>query len=150
MKSFSLILTLQFALVLYSSAQKLMADDKTQSEIYALIDKYSEAREKRDTVLLKMILTEDVDQLVSSGEWRTGIAKAIEGMQRSSAVNLGKRTLAVEKYRLLSPDVGIVDARYEILAKDGTIRKMWSTFVVVRVEGIWKISGIRNMLPTSQ
>jgi ketosteroid isomerase-like protein len=119
-------------------------------EIYTLIDQYSQARDKRDTVLLKSILTEDVDQLVSSGEWRTGIEQAVEGMQRSSTVNEGKRTLTVDKFRLLSSDVGIVDARYEIEGNNGTIRKMWSTFVLVREGGKWKISGIRNMLPTSK
>ena len=100
--------------------------------------------------MLRSILTENVDQLVSSGEWRTGIAIAIEGMQRSSATNEGKRTLKVEKFRMLSPDVSIVDARYQIENKDGTIRKMWSTFVLVKEENQWKISSIRNMLPTNQ
>ena len=150
MKLFFLTLILQLTWVSYLSAQNHLDNEIARTEIYALIDKYSEARENRDSVLLKNILTEDVDQLVSSGEWRTGIAKAIEGMQWSSATNEGKRTLKVEKFRMLSPDVSIVDARYQIENKDGTIRKMWSTFVLVRVQDQWKISGIRNMLPTNQ
>jgi hypothetical protein len=42
-------------------------------------------RETRDTILLKKILTTDIDQLVSTGEWRAGIGTAIEDMPRSSA-----------------------------------------------------------------
>lgn len=149
MRCFYLLVLLQLFSESASFGQNLQ-EQKTREEIYALIDQYSQARDKRDTVLLKSILTGDVDQLVSSGEWRIGIEQAVEGMQRSSTVNEGKRTLTVDKYRLLSSEVGIVDARYEIEGKNGTIRKMWSTFVLVRESGKWKISGIRNMLPTSQ
>jgi len=53
----------------------------------------AQAREKRVTVLLKTILTANVDQLVSAGEWRIGIKAAVEGMIRSSANNPGTRTL---------------------------------------------------------
>ena len=115
--------------------------------IYDLIDAYSEAREKQDTVLLKKILTADVDQLVSTGEWRTGIGEAVSGMIRSSATKPGTRTLTVEKIMYLSPQSGLADARYVIQNDDGTARQMWSTFVVVKQRGQWKISGIRNMLP---
>ena len=119
-------------------------------DISLLIDKYSEAREKRDTVLLKNILTGDVDQLVSTGEWRNGITASVKGMLRSSASSPGTRTLNVEKIRLLTANSAIVDCKYEIQNADGTPRKMWSTFVVVSEKGVWKISAIRNMLPTGQ
>jgi ketosteroid isomerase-like protein len=149
MRCFYLLVLLQLLSVPASFGQS-SKEEETRKEIYTLIDQYSQARDKRDTVLLKSILTEDVDQLVSSGEWRIGIEQAVEGMQRSSTVNEGKRTLTVDKYRLLSSEVGIIDARYEIEGKNGTIRKMWSTFVLVQEGGKWKISGIRNMFPTSQ
>ena len=120
---------------------------KANKAIYDLVDAYSEAREKQDTILLKNILTADVDQLVSTGEWRTGIGEAVSGMIRSSATKPGTRTLTVEKIRYLSPQSGLADARYVIQNDDGTARQMWSTFVVVKQRGQWKISGIRNMLP---
>ncbi|WP_339866447.1 SgcJ/EcaC family oxidoreductase [uncultured Algoriphagus sp.] len=116
-------------------------------EIIDLISSYSKARETRDTVLLKEILVEDVDQLVSSGVWRKGIVEAVKGMMESSAENPGDRTLKVESIRFLNPDAAIVDARYEIKNADGTIRKMWSTFAVVTETEQWKIFAIRNMLP---
>jgi len=98
-------------------------------------------------VLLKEILVKDIDQLVSSGVWRNGIAAAVKGMMESSTENPGDRTLKVESIRFLDPEVAIVDCRYEIKNTNGTIRKMWSTFMVVVETEQWKIAAIRNMLP---
>ena len=123
---------------------------KAEQDVIALIDKYSLARENKDTVLLKRILTTDVDQLVSTGEWRNGIKESVSGMLRSSAVSPGTRKLIVERVRFFNPETGIADARYEIQNPDGTLRKMWSTFVVIYAERTWKITAIRNMLPTAQ
>lgn len=116
--------------------------------IHKLIDQYSEAREKQDTVLLKSILMEDVDQLVSSGEWRTGIREAVDGMLRSSNANPGVRKLHVEKIKFLSDDIALVDCRYIITSANGEERNMWSSFTVVFHKRNWKISAIRNMRPT--
>ncbi len=116
--------------------------------IHQLIDQYSEAREKQDTVLLKSILTEDVDQLVSSGEWRTGVREAVDGMLRSSNTNPGIRKLQVEKIKFLSDEAALVDCRYIITNSAGVEQNMWSSFVVVFHKRDWKISAIRNMRPT--
>ena len=126
-----------------------MPNDEQQKAIASLIDQYSQAREKRDTALLKTIMTTDVDQLVSSGEWRNGIAAAVEGMLKSSANSPGTRTLRIEKIRMISANSAIVDCRYEIQNTGGTTRKMWSTFIIVADKGIWKITAIRNMLPAA-
>lgn len=131
-------------------AQDAIPNYKQKQDINSLIDKYSQAREKKDTVLLKSILTTDVDQLVSSGEWRNGIKRSMNGMLRSSKSNPGTRRIEIEKIRFLNAECGIVDARYEIQNTDGSSRKMWSTFIVVYNENMWKISAIRNMLPTGQ
>jgi len=124
-------------------------NDEQQKAIASLIDQYSQAREKRDTALLKTIMTTDVDQLVSTGEWRNGIAAAVEGMLKSSANTPGTRTLHIETIRMFSANSAIVDCRYEIQNTGGTTRKMWSTFIVVADKGIWKITAIRNMLPAA-
>lgn len=131
-------------------AQQTAGGEKARQEIYSLIDQYAQAREKQDTILLKKILTSDIDQLVSTGEWRSGIKESIGGMKRSSESNPGSRRLVVEKIRFLNDESAIADARYEIQNPDGTMRKMWSTFIVVYQEKSWKISAIRNMLPTRQ
>ena len=123
---------------------------KNRKEINAVIDNYSLAREKRDTVLLKSILTSDIDQLVSTGEWRYGMPAAVKGMMASSAGSPGARSITVDKIRFTGAESAIVDAKYEIQNADGTARKMWSTFIVVHASAGWKISAIRNMLPTNQ
>lgn len=121
-----------------------------QTAITTLIAQYAQAREAQDTSLLKSILTEDIDQLVSSGEWRRGIGTAVAGMQRSSDTNPGTRTLTVEHIRMLTPNAAIADARYVIERTDGSARRMWSTFIVKLIDGRWKIAAIRNMLPTGR
>jgi hypothetical protein len=131
----------------FASAQDLKPTDKQRTGITSLIDQYSLARENRDTVLLKKILTNEVDQLVSNGAWRDGIASSVNGMLASSASAPGTRSLTVDKLRMLSSSCAIVDCRYEIKNEDGTMRKMWSTFLVVLDKKQWKISAIRNMLP---
>lgn len=148
MRNIFILLVLNLMITPCLHAQK--ANSKQEQDIYALIDKYSLAREKRDTVLLKSILTSDVDQLVSNGEWRNGIKESVSGMLRSSAGSPGTRTLTIDKIRFLNSTSAVVDARYEIQNTDGSLRKMWSTFVVVMNAGAWKISAIRNMLPAAQ
>ncbi|GMQ27093.1 hypothetical protein Aoki45_37760 [Algoriphagus sp. oki45] len=142
-----LILLLLFPLIGFP---QITSDQKDNAlKIHYLIGEYSKARETQDTVLLKKILTEDIDQLVSSGEWRTGISEAIQGMQSSTQSNPGTRTLEVEKIKFLSDEIALVDCRYIIKSPDGTTRNMWSSFTVVFHKKEWKISAIRNMNPTT-
>src|SRR5690348_3824952 len=107
---------------LYLIAQNTLKE-KQLKDISSLIDKYSEAREKKDTSLLKTILSTDVDQLVSTGEWRNGINESVQGMWRSSANSPGTRTLAIDKIRMLSQTTAIIDCKYEIKNADGSTRK---------------------------
>lgn len=123
--------------------------DHDEQKIYELIEQYAQAREQSDPELLKRILTSEVDQLVSSGEWRRGIEGSMQGMMRSSSQNPGDRTLTVEQVRFINPETALADARYEIKNPDGSYRRMWSTFVAVYEENTWKITAIRNMLPAS-
>ena len=150
MKKFVLFLLLNLAGSFFLYGQNTIATDDQRKAITFLIDQYSEAREKRDTVLLKTILTTDVDQLVSTGEWRNGIGTAVQGMLKSSANSPGTRTLQVDKIRMLNPTTAIVDCKYEIQNTDSSMRRMWSVFIVVAEKEAWKISAIRNMLPSSQ
>jgi uncharacterized protein (TIGR02246 family) len=137
-----------FVLFAFTACAQSAPGNKQRQDIHALIDKYSEAREKKDTILLKTILTADIDQLVSTGEWRSGVQSSVKGMLKSSATSPGTRKLTIDKIRMVSPSAAIVDCKYEIENADGTPRKMWSTFVVVEEKRIWKISAIRNMLPS--
>ena len=147
MKNIFLILLLNVTGVLILNGQHSTPNHKQRKDISFLIDQYSEAREKSDTGLLKKILTTDVDQLVSTGEWRNGISAAVQGMLKSSASSPGTRTLKIESIRMFNATTAIVDCRYEIQNTDSSIRKMWSTFFVIAEKKIWKIGAIRNMLP---
>jgi hypothetical protein len=135
--------------VLFTYAQDNQPDGSMRKTITILIQQYSQARETRDTILLKKILTTDIDQLVSTGEWRSGIRAAIDGMMKSSASNPGTRTLTVDKIRMFTSVCAIADCRYEIANVNGKPRRMWSSFIIVADNGMWKISAIRNMLPAN-
>ena len=141
-------LLLFFLLIPVVGFSQITDEQKINSvAINQVINDYKKARETGDSVLLKSIFTEDIDQLVSSGEWRNGAAEAISGMVRSSVNNLGSRILKVEKIKFLSNEVAMVDARYLIDQVDGTQRKLWSSFILVKKKGKWLISAIRNMDP---
>jgi uncharacterized protein (TIGR02246 family) len=138
-------------LIPFLAFSQVSEDQKNAAQkITRLIDQYSLARETQDTILLSSILTEDIDQLVSSGEWRNGIAESIKGMQISSQSNPGSRTLKVEKIKFLSDDIALVDCRYIINSPDGNERNMWSSFTVLFQKNQWKITAIRNMDPTGK
>ena len=125
-----------------ASAAASTADDAAIREV---VRRYVDAREARDPEAVAALFTTDADQLVSSGEWRRGRDALVKGTMASSARNTGTRTIVVETLRMLGPDAAIADARYEISGAE--TRKMWSTFVMARQQGQWRISAIRNMLP---
>ena len=148
MKNIFFLLLLNVSGILLFAQQNAPNDDQRKA-ITSLIDQYSEAREKSDTVLLKNMLTIDIDQLVSTGEWRNGINASVQGMMKNSANSTGTRTLRVENIRMFNPITAIVDCRYETQNANGSTRKMWSTFIVVAEKKNWKISAIRNMMPAN-
>ena len=119
------------------------------SEITQVIAQYADARKQGDAGRLRELLTADMDQLVSSGEWRKGREEAVRGMLASSKAE-GNRSINVESVRVPSPGVAIANARYELEGLNGgPVRKMWSTFVLVNQGGHWRITAIRNMLPAA-
>jgi uncharacterized protein (TIGR02246 family) len=113
-----------------------------------VVRQYVDAREARDPKAVAALFTADADQLVSSGEWRLGRDNVVSGSLASSAQSGGKRTIEVERIRFVSSEVAIADGRYSIVG-DGNDRRMWSTFVMVKASGSWRIAAIRNMLPAA-
>src|SRR6478609_971108 len=108
MKKNRLLILLYVFSTLCTQAQQSIPTPKQKQDLYALIDLYALAREKKDTMMLKGILTEDVDQLVSTGEWRIGVGESVKGMLRSAESNAGFRKLIVDKIRLFNSVSGIV------------------------------------------
>lgn len=120
-----------------------------ESAVRAVVGKYVDARERRDEAAVRALFTEDADQLTSSGQWRRGREDVVKGSLASSAANSGKRTITVESVRFPAADVAVADGAYTI-AGAGETRNMRATFVLVRRDGVFRISAIRNMLPAAQ
>jgi uncharacterized protein (TIGR02246 family) len=127
-----------------AAAQTPVTDD---AAVRALVDAYSAAREKGDAAALTALFTADADQLVSSGEWRKGREAVVKGSLASSQQTQGKRTFTIETVRMVAANVAFVDSRYDIAQADGTTRRMWAAWLLVKDGAAWKIAGIRNMLP---
>src|SRR5689334_9649508 len=102
MKKVMLFFSFNLCWIFFLYGQHDMPSEQQRKAIHFLIDQYSVAREKSDTVLLKSILTTNVDQLVSTGEWRVGIDAGVQGMQKSSATSPGTRTLSIDKIKMLN------------------------------------------------
>ena len=145
MKTLILVMIQLLFVVLLPAQANSTAGEK--HHIVDLVAQYGEARASKDVETLKNILVSEVDQLVSTGEWRRGLDASLEGMMRSSTRQPGSRSLTVEEVRFLNTECAIADARYVIKNSDGSERKMWSTFVAVMEGNSWKIAAIRNMLP---
>ncbi len=121
------------------------ADD--EADVRAVVARYVDARDHRDPQATAALFTPDADQLVSSGEWRRGREALVRGAMASSEKE-GKRTITVESVRFPSPQVALVDGRYELTDLAGAAtRKMWTSLVIVRTADGWRIAAIRNMLP---
>jgi uncharacterized protein (TIGR02246 family) len=125
------------------------APTSDDAAVRTLVDAYSAAREKGDVAALTALFTADADQLVSSGEWRRGREAVVTGSLASSQQTQGTRTLTIETVRMISATVAIADSRYDIAQTNGTTRRMWASWLVVKDGTAWKIAGIRNMLPAT-
>lgn len=117
-----------------------------EAAVRDVVKRYVDARDARDAKAIEALFTADADQLVSSGVWRRGRAEVVKGTLASSEAAGGKRTIAVQTVRFLSPDVALADGPYEI-AGAAEARKMWTSITVVRKPEGWRIAAIRNMLP---
>ena len=121
------------------------ADD---TAIRALVKQYMDTRDQQNAKAVEALFTADADQLVSSGEWRKGRDEVVKGTLASTRSGGGTRTITIETIRYIGTGMAIADGRYELGGAAGApVRKMWSTFVVTRKGGAWKIAVIRNMLP---
>ena len=129
-----------------TSARQQQKDD--DAAVRDTVKEYVAARDPGDATALGGLFTADADQLVSSGEWRRGREELVRGTLASSKSNAGTRTITLKTVRFPTPDVAIADGEYVIGASQtAAARNMWTSFVMVRNQGRWRISAIRNMLP---
>jgi uncharacterized protein (TIGR02246 family) len=134
-------LVLVLAVAYLGFADERPADD---AAIKSLVKNYLDAREHNDPKGVEALFTADADQLVSSGEWRRGRPDVVKGTLASSQSNSGRRTIDIETIRYVTPNTAIADGKYQL-----GVRQMWSTFVMVKQSGGWRIAAIRNMLPAA-
>ncbi|MDA0205024.1 MAG: nuclear transport factor 2 family protein [Acidobacteria bacterium] len=137
---------LRFALIVLFAIALPGQSPAPEAPIIQIVADYNAARDSQDPKAIERLFVDDADQLVSNVVWRHGKDTLVQGMLASSAGNPGDRTLTVETVRFVTSDVALADARYEIAGAQG-VRKMWSTFLVVKTANGWRIAAIRNMLP---
>lgn len=143
---FRLLLVPIFAAV--AIAQSASPADK--AAIRQVVHKYLDARDHRDAKAIAEVFTPDADQLVSTGEWRRGREALVLGTLASSEATGGRRTITIQTIRLLAPDVALADGPYDLTGlAGGASRRMWTTFLLRRGAGGWRIAAIRNMRPAA-
>jgi uncharacterized protein (TIGR02246 family) len=119
-----------------------------EQNVRAVVDGYVGARERRDGAAIAALFTDDADQFTTGGEWRRGLDAVVRGALASSERTAGTRRVTIRAVRFLGRDVAIADGAYEIIGTgDGATRRMWTTFVVTRRAGGWRIAAIRNASP---
>jgi len=131
--------------VLLAAQQANPAAD--EAAVREVIRRYENARDAKDPRAIEALFTADADQHTTAAEWRRGRSQVVTGSLGSSNQNPGDSTITVTSVRFITPDVAIADGPYDI-ATAGTVRHMWTTIVVKREAGAWKIAAIRNMTPT--
>jgi uncharacterized protein (TIGR02246 family) len=125
------------------AGQPRPAPSVDEQAVREVVRQYVNARGLKDPKAIEALFTEDADQHTTGGDWRRGRGQIVAGTLESSARNPGQRRITVDAVRFVTPDVAIADGPYEIDA-----RRMWTTIVVKRDAGAWRIAAIRNMVPT--
>lgn len=132
-----------------ASAQVGVSPEDEQA-VRAVVARYVEARERRDAAAIGALFTADADQFTTGGEWRRGREAIVQGTIASSERTEGRRRIAIRTVRMLAPGIAVADGPYEIAdMPDGGSRQMWTTFLLTRDAGQWRIAAIRNALPSS-
>ena len=128
-----------------ASAQPAASRPADEAAVRAVIARYVQAREARDSRAIEALFTADADQYTTGGDWRRGRAELIDGMAASSKQNPGQRGITVAAVRFLTPEVAIADGSYDTA---GSGARRWTTIVVARGPDGWRIAAIRNMTPS--
>jgi uncharacterized protein (TIGR02246 family) len=136
------------ALVFTASLFAQSSGAADEAAVRDLVQKYMDARDRQDPHAIEALFTADADQLVSSGEWRSGRGEVVKGSMASSKSSGGKRTIQVTSVRFLAPGVALADGHYDLTGlAGGATRNMWTSLIAVRAKDGWRIAAIRNMLP---
>jgi len=138
-----------------------MAEDMeaTEAAIAAVLEARRAAWNARDLEGYRKLLTEDADVVSATGRRSAGrdaiIALSAEQKQQPSYRDATITATEVRAVRLVSPDVGLVDATYRMtgvrIPDDAEARAVEGSilFVVAKQDGTWRIASIRASPPSA-
>ena len=138
-----------------------MAGDKegTEAAIAAVLEARRAAWNARDLEGYRKLLTEDADVVSATGRRSAGrdaiIALSAEQKRQPSYRDATITATEIRAVRLVSPDVGLVDATYRMtgvrIPDDSGARAVEGSilFVVAKQDGAWRIASIRASPPSS-
>ena len=127
------------------SAQEIPDRSADEAAIKQVTQDYIARRDEGDEAGLRALLTEDVDQRLTSGRMRIGQDGVVSGSLGSTQSSGGKRVITLTEIRFLGDDVAIANGDYDSLGRaDGTDLHMRTTMVFWRSDGKWRIAAIRN------
>ena len=128
-----------------AEAQDTADRSADESAIRQVTQDYIARRDEGDEAGLRALLTEKVDQRLTSGRMRLGRDAVVSGSLGSTQNSGGKRVITLNDIRFLGADVAIANGNYDSLGRaDGTDLYMRTTIVFWRVDGKWRIDAIRN------
>jgi uncharacterized protein (TIGR02246 family) len=144
----SLILLSSIAAACSVSAQTQRNRAEDEAEIRRIVQAFIDTREGDDRDALEALLSSDADQLVTTGNMRTGVAAVVDGSLTTTQSAGGRRIIEIRTIRFLTDDVAIGDGPYNVVDRpNGPDRHYLTTIVFRREAGGWKIAAIRNMQP---
>jgi uncharacterized protein (TIGR02246 family) len=116
-----------------------------EAAIRQVTQDYIARRDEADEAGLRALLTENVDQRLTSGRMRIGQDEVVSGSLGSTQSSGGKRVITLKEIRFLGDDVAVANGNYDSLGRaDGTDLYMRTTIVFWRTDGQWRIDAIRN------
>lgn len=141
------IITCLFVSVL-AVGQESVPRAREEAAIRQVIESYLATREDDSARSLQALLTEDVDQQITSGSMRVGRDAVVNGSLETTRRTGGERVITVETIRFITDDVAIADGPYDITGRsDGPDRHYRASIVLAKDNGRWRIAAIRNMQP---
>lgn len=140
-----LLLCILSATSVAAAAQGLPDRAADEAAIRQVTQDYIARRDEGDEAGLRALMTEKVDQRLTSGRMRLGRDEVVSGSLGSTQNSGGKRVITLNDIRFLGADVAIANGNYDSLGRaDGTDLHMRTTIVFWRVDGKWRIDAIRN------
>jgi len=145
LKKLGLLLFVLVAAGAVAEAQDGADRSADEATIRQVTQDYIARRDEGDEAGLRALLTENVDQRLTSGRMRTGQDEVVSGSLGSTQSSGGKRVITLKEIRFLGDDVAIANGDYNSLGRaDGTDLYMRTTIVFQRSDEKWRIAAIRN------